>query len=224
VDGMDLDFTRVKPWFESGQEQAGMVRMTNLVQQLRERTQKAGKTLSARFEYDPQSCIASRLDVEAWLSEGWLDQITLGGIGDHTPDAPSDWWVERAHAGGCKVFPGVEGQLHWIPRCGSGGTGIHPGDGVMDGYGPPSLEYMRAVAAVHYRSGADGIRLFNFTCADGCWNDVVRFDVPASALRSGQNTIELRRTKDNPGFEGAVEVRKCILELNYPDTFAPGSI
>ena len=58
----------------------------------------------------------------------------------------------------------------------------------------------------------------------GWWNDVVRFDAPASALRSGRNTIELRRLKDNSGFEGAVEVRKCILDLEYPDTFAPGSI
>jgi hypothetical protein len=306
---------------------------TELIRQLRERTRKAGKTLSARFEYDPQSCIASGLDVETWLSEGSLDQITLGGIGDHMPDAPSDWWIERTHAGGCKVFPGIEGQLHWIPSCGSGGTGLHPGNGVIDGYGPPSIEYMRAVAAVHYRSGADGISLFNFTCADGsfaraaftkladpemlerrdkqyvaavwpwdaqifgvewssrfridsgqrsasypltiadsfdpsdlsqpgailtldlkginrlsdieisingtllqwngyhynhydhgCWNDIVQFDVPVSTLRSGKNTIQVRRMKENQGFAGAVEVRKCILDLKYPDTFAPGKI
>jgi len=47
----------------------------------------------------------------------------------------------------------------------------------------------------------------------GCWNDIVQFDVPASALRSGKNTIELRRIRENPEFEGTIEVRKCILDL-----------
>ena len=46
----------------------------------------------------------------------------------------------------------------------------------------------------------------------------------ASALHSGENTIELRRIKDNPGFVGAIEVRKCIVDLKYPNKFAPGSI
>ena len=116
--------------------------MTGLVRELRERTWQAGKTLSARFEYDPESCTASGLDVERWLSDGLLDQITLGGVGDHTPDAPADWWIGRAQARGCKVYPGIEGQLHWVPSCGGGGTGLHPGNGVADGYGPPTIAYM----------------------------------------------------------------------------------
>jgi hypothetical protein len=279
--------------------------------------------------------MASGLDIEAWLAEGLFDQITLGGIGDHTPDAPADWWVARAHATGCVVCPGIEGQLHWIPACGSGGTGTRAGTGVHDGYGPPSLAYLRAVAANHYRRGADGVSLFNFTCADGpvpraafseladpeavafcdkqyvmavwpadaqiytapwtsrfrlrpeeqaatatlriaddleaarrrgclptglltldlqglnrlsdlevrvngvavdwtgyhyshydhgCWDDLLQFRVPASALAQGENTLELRRRVENPGFAGAVEVRKCILDLKYPDSFSPGSI
>ncbi|MEI6972060.1 MAG: hypothetical protein WCL44_11155 [bacterium] len=328
VDGIDLDFTRFKPWFRPGGEQAGMPAMTALVRALREMTRKAGKTLSARFEYDPQSCIASGLNVETWLAEGLLDQITLGGVGDHTPDAPADWWIERAHRAGCIVCPGMEGQLHWVPGCGGGGTGTHPGNGVHDGYGPPSLPYLRAVAANHYRSGADGISLYNFTCADGpfdhaalteladpdelagkdkqyvvavwardaqiyyqetwrsgfamapdeqaashslriaddmaaavrlgrepesvltldlkgvnrrsdievsinglplawagyqynhydhgCWSDIVRFRVPVSCLRLGENCIGLRRLAPTPGFDGAVEVRKCVLDLAYP--------
>lgn len=169
VDGIDLDFTRFKPWFRPGEEDAGMPKMTGLIRDLRDMTKSRGKTLSARFEYDPQACIASGLDIEAWLRESLVDQVTLGGIGDHTPDAPSEWWVERAHAAGCKVFPGIEGQLHWCPVAGGGGTGLRPGNGVVDGYGPPSLKYMRGVSAIHYMSGADGMSLFNFTCADGAF-------------------------------------------------------
>jgi len=336
IDGIDLDFTRFKPWFKAGQEKAGMPRMTELVRELRAMTRKAGKTLSARFEYDPKSCIASGLDVEGMLAEGFFDQITLGGVGDHTPDAPCDWWVERAHRKGCKVCPGMEGQLHWLVASGGGGTGTRAGtDGVRDGHGPPSIAYMRAVAANHYASDADGVSLFNFTCADGpfsrvafteladpralefkdkqyvaamwpwdaaiyvgewtsrfrllptdksathilriaddlsaaaqrgltprttltmdlrginrlsdfevrvndtplrwngyqynhydhgFWNDIVQFDVPATVLRRGPNTIELRRLRENPGFAGNTEVRKLILEISYPSTFAPGRV
>ncbi len=75
--------------------------------------------------------------------------------------------MERARASGCRVFPGIEGQLHWAPGSGGGGAGIRPGNGVIDGFGPPGIEYARAVAANHYAAGADGISLFNFTCADG---------------------------------------------------------
>lgn len=335
VDGIDLDFTRFRPWFQCGDEQAGMPRMTALIRDLRAMTRRAGKTLSARFEYDPEACIASGLDVDGWLAEGLFDLITLGGIGDHTPDAPADWWIEHAHPSGCKVCPGMEGQLHWVPGCGSGGTGTRPGNGVHDGFGPPTMAYMRAVAANHYRSGADGISLFNFTCADGpfdrsafsdlahpdslvgadkqyiaavwpadaqiyhdatwrsrfalppdrdeaeyllqiaddieaaprrglapsgvltldlkglnrlsdievsingvalswngdqynhydhgCWLDVVVFDVPPHALRTGANAIGIRRLAATPGFGGALEVRKCVLDLVYPHTFMPGS-
>jgi hypothetical protein len=337
IDGIDLDFTRFKPWFRPGDEKDGAPKMTALVHELRVMTRRAGKTLSARFEYDPQSCIASGLEVEAWLAEGLLDQVTLGGVGDHTPDAPSDWWIERAHSTGCAVCPSMEGQLHWCPAAGGGGTGTRPGNGVEDGFGPPAMAYLRAVAANHYRSGADGISLFNFTCADGpfdraafteladperldgkdkqyvlalwpwdgqiyqdscpwksrfrmepeemecacalriadnldaairqgrapgavlaldlkgvnrlsdlevsangvplawtgyqynhydhgCWNDVVRFTVPAACLRTGENRIGLRRLAATPGFAGAVEVRKCVLDLVYPSGFAPGSV
>ena len=336
ADGIDLDFTRFKPWFRPGEEQAGAPGMTALVRELRTMTRRAGRTLSARFEYDPQRCLSSGLEVEVWLAEGLLDQITLGGVGDHTPDAPADWWIERAHGAGCVVCPSMEGQLHWVPGCGGGGTGTRPGDGVHDGFGPPSMAYLRAVAANHYRSGADGISLFNFTCADGpfdraafteladpeglagqdkqyvvavwppdaqvyyhakwqsrfalapdvaeasyplrladdiegdrqrgraptavltldlkglnrlsdlevsingvpvawtgyqynhydhgCWNDIVRFAVPASCLRTGENRIGLRRCAPTPGFAGAVEVRKCLLDLAYPTGFAPGRV
>lgn len=334
VDGLDLDFTRFRPWFQPGAEGAGARLMTDLIRRLRDMTAQHGKTLSARFEYDPQVCLASGLAVDQWLGEGLLDQVTLGGVGDHTPDAPCDWWVEQAHVVGCRVFPGVEGQLHWVVSSGGGGQGLRPGNGVEDGFGPPSLPYLRAVALNHYASGADGISLFNFTCADGpfdrallteladpqrmasgdkqyvaamwpwdaqiyghdwwesrwrlrpretetryvlrladdtqhprfagcqarllldlkglnrlddvavlvggqvlswdgyhynhydhgCWNDLLGFAVPAVALRQGENELCLRRQRHYPGFSGAIEVRKCVLEIRYSHTFAPGCL
>ena len=58
----------------------------------------------------------------------------------------------------------------------------------------------------------------------GCWNDIVQFDVPASVLHQGENVIAIKRLNENPDFAGAVEVRKCILELTYPDSIAPGNV
>lgn len=330
VDGIDLDFTRFRPWFVSGKEDAGRPLMTELVTRLRELTASRGKTLSARLEYDPRASMDSGLDVERWLAEGLLDQITLGGVGDHTPDAPAGWFIERAHKTGCRVYPGMEGQLHWLSGPGSGGTGLRPGNGVLDGYGPPSLPYMRAVAAVHYMDGADGVSLFNFTCADGpfalqaltelgspealaladkqyvvavwpwdaqifqqpwesrlrlepgqdrasltlrladapgplsrepevwlmldwmglnrsddiavsingidldpsvggynhwdhgCWNDMLHYEVPAAALWQGDNELLIARQVANEGFEGAIQLRRCVLEVTYSRGYAPG--
>ena len=335
IGGIDLDFTRFRPWFAAGQEEAGRPLITGLIRELRETTRAKGKTLSARFEYDQQVCLASGLDVAAWLAERLLDQVTLGGIGDHTPDAPAGWWIERAHASACIVCPGMEGQLHWLPSCGGGGTGLRAGNGVEDGFGPPSMETIRAIAARHYLDGADGISLFNFTCAGGpfdrrafteladpaalrfgdkqyvaavwpwdaqifgaewesrfrmppgadeaalelvvaddlseaarrglqptvsltldlkginrlgdvevsvngavaewdgyqynhydhgCWNDVVRFRVEAAAVRQGENRIALRRLRDNAGVAGAVEVRKCVLEVADAQGIAVGAL
>jgi hypothetical protein len=40
----------------------------------------------------------------------------------------------------------------------------------------------------------------------------------------GENVLGLRRLAACPGFEGAIEVRKCVLDLAYPPGFAPGRI
>ena len=57
----------------------------------------------------------------------------------------------------------------------------------------------------------------------GCWNDTVQYGVPAGVLQCGSNTLELRRVRSNPGFAGATEVRKCILDLSFGATITPGS-
>ncbi|MBN2295048.1 MAG: hypothetical protein JXM70_21645, partial [Pirellulales bacterium] len=320
VTGIDLDFTRFAPWFRAGQEKAGMPKMTQLIRDLRAMTKKAGKTLSARFEYDHLHCIQTGLDLETMLTERLFDQITLGVTDSHVPDAPIDWWVKHTRGTACKLCPGMEGQLHWIPAPGGGGTGTLPGnDGVHYDYGPPSMAYMRAVTSVHYMCGADGTSLFNFTCADGpfdraafneladpqammfkdkqyvarvwykrfalgpsqktaeypllladdfeaarkldtppqavltlglmgimrlddlqvtindnrplerngyhynqsdhgSFTDILAYKVPIECLRRGENTIRLKRTREYPGYNGDIRVRKCILEIDYPSS------
>ncbi|MCG3769945.1 MAG: hypothetical protein JW384_01076 [Nitrosomonadaceae bacterium] len=338
VDGIDLDFTRKRPWFLAGEEVKNAPVMTAFIRELSVRVRAKGRKFTARFEHDPQMMLQSGLDVSAWLEEGLFDHITLGTLGDHWPDPPVDWWVKRAKASGCLVCPGIEGQVYQLKTTVGGGTGTHASqDAMHDGYGPPSLEYMRAFAARAYKLGADGISLFNFTCCDGeysraaltelaseellqfrpkqyvlapwwpadeiriywslflshvrldpaqmetqrefliaddmeearrlnlerpsvltlemknlnriddvefilnglklcwnghhynhfdhgCWIDVIKFSVPLGVLQTGQNTLTLRRTKENAGFAGAVELRKFILDQAFATGFSPGRL
>ena len=168
VDGIDLDFTRKRPWFPAGEESKCAGLMSELVYELAQRARQKGKKLTARFEHDPAIMANSGLEIEKWLEDGIFAHITLGCLGDQWPDPPVDWWVKRAHHSGCKVYPGIEGQIYQLKTTVGGGTGTHAStDGMHDGYGPPSLEYMRAFAARAYHQGADGVSLFNFTCCDG---------------------------------------------------------
>ncbi len=338
VDGIDLDFTRKRPWFPAGEEQKHAPAMTVFIRELSERVRAAGRKFTARFEHDPEIMTKSGLEIAKWLAEGLFDQITTGTLGDHWPDPPVDWWVAHAKASGCKVCPGIEGQVYQLKTTVGGGTGTHRStDAMHDGYGPPSLEYIRAFAARAYRLGAHGISFFNFTCCDGefpraalreltaaenlrflpkqyvlapwwpadeiriywslflshlrldpgqhklehrfliaddmeearrldlerpslltlelknmnritdvefslnghrlewnghlynhfdngCWIDVVQFRIPLGCLRQGDNLLQLRRLVENPGFEGAVEVRKFILDQSFATGISPGRL
>ena len=168
VDGFDLDFTRKRPWFPAGAEEQGRSLMSDLVRRISDRVRRAGRSFSARFEHDYDLMIKSGLDIEGWLRDGLFDHISVGTLGDMWPDPPIGWWVERAHARNCKVFPQIEGQVFVLKTTCGGGTSTRPAtDGVHEGYGPPTIEYMRAYASRAYQLGADGICLFNITCADG---------------------------------------------------------
>ena len=168
VGGIDLDFIGFQSTHAPGEYQTAVSNLTGLVRDLREMTRSAGKTLSARFDYSPTRCLNNGLEVENMLTEGLFDQISLGALGDQTPDARIDWWIARAHRTGCKVFPAIETLPHPVPHPVFGGIGIHPSnDMVKHGYGRPSPAYMRAVAANAYAGGADGVTLFNIACADG---------------------------------------------------------
>ncbi|MBN2296166.1 MAG: hypothetical protein JXM70_27290, partial [Pirellulales bacterium] len=173
IDGIDLDFSDFQTTFaQSSSKQENLKAIASnligLVRDLRKITRDANKTLSARFDYDPDRCLASGLNVDKMLAEGLFDQISLGAAGDRTPDARIDWWILRTRPTGCKVFPSIETLPHPVPNPVYGGIGTHPsGDMVKRGYGRPSPAYMRAVAANAYAAGADGLMLFNTALADG---------------------------------------------------------
>ena len=59
---------------------------------------------------------------------------------------------------------------------------------------------------------------------NGCWIDVVQFAVPMGCLREGSNSLRLHRTVENAGFDGAIEVRKFILDQSFATGFSPGRL
>jgi hypothetical protein len=59
---------------------------------------------------------------------------------------------------------------------------------------------------------------------NGCWIDVLRFRVPVGILRHGSNNFTMRRTRENPAFAGAVELRKFVLDQHFATGFRPGRL
>ena len=97
--------------------------------------------------------MSAGIDVRAWLAEGLLDILVVGQAMGNRHRLPVEEYVEAASGTGVQVIAqnlGLFGQsrsfsarLLWNER---------------DYY---STEMCRAVAASHWRAGADGIYLFN---------------------------------------------------------------
>ncbi len=159
IDGIDLDFTRIRPFFQDGEKEKNMHLMTGWIEDIRRYLDKKSQErhrnlkLTARFEYDPEVNYSEGLDVETYVKKGLLDILMLGVIGDATPDASAKWFIDRCKGTGCKVCPGIEGHFYWI------GTDIGTGR-------PVTLDTASAAASAYYCEGADGLQLYNFVATD----------------------------------------------------------
>jgi hypothetical protein len=163
IDGLELDFTRIRPFFRDEEKQKGAGLMTTWVEQVRQLVDAKGKKrgrplrLTVRVEFDPEVNRAEGLDVEGWVRKGLVEIICLGVIGDATPDAPADWFIQRCRGTGCLVCPSLEGMFYWV------------GD-ALGAVRTASLENVRAAAAAYYLAGADGLQMFNFCAVDKPWD------------------------------------------------------
>ena len=159
LDGLDWDFCRYPRLFPAGEEQAGSLRLTDLMREVRaavdaKRRQSARPIyFSARIPGSLEQALSAGIDVRAWLAEGLLDILVVGQAMGNRHRLPVEEYVEAASGTGVQVIAqnlGLFGQsrsfsarLLWNER---------------DYY---STEMCRAVAASHWRAGADGIYLFN---------------------------------------------------------------
>lgn len=171
IDGLELDFTRIRPFFKDSEKEKGTKVMTEWVTAVRKlvdaKARRRGRhvRLTARVEFDPAVNRAEGLDVETWVKNGLIEIICLGVIGDATPDAPADWFIRLCSGTGCLVCPSLEGFFNWM------------GD-ALGAVRTMSLPEARAAAAAYYRAGADGLQLYNFCAVDSPWDRGIVEELP----------------------------------------------
>ena len=153
LDGVELDFIRhpvlFKSIFEGGTitpEQISL--MTSFIRRVRGRMDEIGEErgrpllLAVRTPDDLELSLGIGLDLEAWMREGLVDMLILGGGYAHF-SLPVAKMAKAAHAYGVPLYPCIN----------------NPGQ-LMDGKG---LEMTRALATKWYAAGADGIYFWNLT-------------------------------------------------------------
>ena len=145
VDGMELDFWRwpilFKPtMYHEPVEQKQIDMMTDFMRKTRQRvteieTERERPILIAPRVFDTLEVNRRMgLDVEAWLEEGLLDILAVGGHYTYY-SIPVAEWAELAHRYDVPLYPCL--------------------------YRSTGVEFDRAVASHFFNSGADGIYTFN---------------------------------------------------------------
>ena len=164
LDGFELDFTRGVWNFPLGRERELAPLMTDFVRQVRERLNEIGEERGRPYTFDVHvmdSVEKSHLlgqDVEAWLTEGLIDVLTVG-MGYLPYALRLDEWKALGAKHGVPVYPSINTNtfINWYKQFS----------------GPKRLERVsawhdaiRATAAWWWANGADGIYLFNLFCQE----------------------------------------------------------
>ena len=159
LDGLDWDFCRHPILFPKGREAEGAPLLTELLGDIRraldEKGERVGRrlSLSVRVPGSPDEALAQGMEVRSWLSKGLLDILIVGHQPGNKHRLPVEEYVQAARgtrtqivAQGLGLFQQprpLSAKLIWNEK---------------DYY---TAEMCRAVAAAHYRAGAQGIFVFN---------------------------------------------------------------
>lgn len=204
LDGVELDFIRhpvlFKSIFEGGTitpEQVSL--MTAFIRRVRGRMDEIGKErgrpflLAVRTPDDLELSLGIGLDLEAWMREGLVDMLILGGGYAHF-SLPVAKMAEAAHAYGVPLYPCIN----------------NPGQ-LMDGKG---VEMTRALATKWYAGGADGIYFWNLTAP---WEQI-RDEARWRALRKRVYAC-LDGIDDPKALEGKEKIYSAAEEVWFPYAF-----
>ena len=159
LDGLDWDFCRHPFLFPKGQEAKGAPLLTGLLGEIRraldEKGERVGRrlSLSVRVPGSLDEVLEQGMDVRSWLSKGLLDLLIVGYQPGNKHRLPVEEYVEAARGTGTEIVAQGLG-LFQQPRPLSAKLIWNE----KDYYTP---EMCRAVAAAHYRAGAQGIFVFN---------------------------------------------------------------
>ena len=159
LDGLDWDFCRHPYLFPKGQEKEGTSLLTQLLSQIKqaldEKSERIGRKLlfSVRVPGPLDQVLAQGMDVRGWLSGNLIDILIVGHQPGNQHRLPVEEFVEAARGTGTQIIAQglglfqqprpLSARLIWKEK---------------DYYSP---EMCRAVAAAHFRAGAEGVFLFN---------------------------------------------------------------
>ncbi len=204
LDGVELDFIRhpvlFKSIFEGGTitpEQISL--MTSFIRRIRERMNEIGNErgrpllLAVRTPDDLELSLGIGLDLEAWMREGLVDMLFLGGGYAHF-SLPVAKMAKAAHAHGVPLYPCIN----------------NPGQ-LMDGKG---IEMTRALATKWYADGADGLYFWNLTAPWEQIHDEARW----RALRK-QVYASLGGIDDPESLQGREKIYSAAEEVWFPYAF-----
>ena len=163
LDGFQYDFMRCPGYFRHGEEKASWPIMTGFMRESRRAIDgiagAKGRAIgfAARVPNTIDGAERLGLDVRTWVGEGLVDILIPATL--YAADLEEDIaeWVELARGTGVQIVPTIE----------AGYRAGHTGGVTRNHYHPPAilpldLDMINAVAARHWRDGADGMYLFNF--------------------------------------------------------------
>ncbi len=160
LDGVDLDFCRWPILFRPGEGEDGARQLTEMLRETKALLERKGREagrrlfLSVRVPYDLDETRREGMDVRTWIGEHIVDIVVVAGTGGGwNYRLPIEEYRELAAGTECKIVAqNLDGFKERRPRS------AHVLFGEGDYY---STEMHRAVAARHWRAGADGIYIWN---------------------------------------------------------------
>jgi len=160
LDGFDYDFCRWPILFRPGEGLAGAAAISELLRETRALLQRKGATvgrplsLSVRVPYELVKTKAEGMDTATWIKEGIVDIVIVAGRGGSwNYRLPIEEFTSLAAGTSCKIIAqNLDGFKGGRPRS------------AMVLFDEPNYytnEMHRAVAARHWRAGANGIYIWN---------------------------------------------------------------
>ena len=159
LDGFDYDFCRWPILFRPGEGVTGAAVITELLRETRDLLQRKSATvgrplaLSVRVPYELAESKAEGMDTAAWIKEGIVDVVIVAGRGGSWNfRLPIEQYTSLAAGTSCQIIAqNLDGRKWRRPRS------------AMVLFDEPdyhTTEMHRAVAALHWRAGANGIYIW----------------------------------------------------------------
>jgi len=159
LDGFDLDFCRQPKLFKKGEGAKNIALITDMVRAIRAALDARGKVLgrklllSMRVRPELDKMLDQGMDVASWITDKLADIVIVGDPSGWNYRLPVEQFKELAKGTGCKIL--AQNLCAFKEERGRSASVLF---GERDYYN--TAQY-RAVAALHWQAGADGMYLWN---------------------------------------------------------------